>query len=915
MAHLIIKGASENNLKSINLVIPENKITGIIGPSGSGKSSLAFDTIYAEGQRRYIESLSSYARQFLEKIDKAKVDSIENISPTIAIEQKNRIKNSRGTVGLITEIDDYLRFLYSYIGKIYCPVCATPIVKYSVKDVFNELFFKHKNKSVFLIFEKETTASLLVIDGYYRVLVNDELINLNETNFDKKINNFKIVYDRFIIEEEEAQRITESFENLQKISYKKLIVFLQEEKKTLIFNLENTCSNCFYEFPNLEPNLFSFDSPLGACSECHGFGNILKWDEIKTVPNQDKSLLAGAIEVLNKPSLRIFFYKMINFFRSKDIDVNKPYKELTDAEKNLIYKGGGKGKDHFVGLNRIYQEFENKKYKVHVRVFLSRYRTAFLCKKCHGARLNNDALSVKIENKNIYELQKLSVSELSNFLTKLKLEEFQKELSREALKQLFQRTSFLIEIGLSYLTLNRLAKTLSNGEAQRINLANQLSSSLVDTIYVLDEPSIGLHPRDINRLIKIIYKLRDNGNKVIVVEHDSNLIKSFDYIVELGPKSGAMGGVLIFSGSIESFYKANTLCSSDLVKNKFLRKYPLKINGDYTKFIEIKNARENNLKNIDVKIPLERLVCITGVSGSGKSSLAKCLRVALTKFFDDVEISNKNYDAVTGLEQLNSYSFIDQSSISKTRKSTPITYLKTFDLIREIFAETILAKSRGYTASHFSFNTAKGQCSACTGDGFINVDMHFMSDITMRCETCSGTRYKPEILDVTYKGLNIAEVLNLSVVEAYDFFISNNSLRQVFKLLMDVGLEYILIGQSSDTLSGGEAQRLKISYHLLKHMSSKKKERVLFLLDEPTTGLHNVEVYKLMDILERLIGEENSILVIEHNLDFIANSDYVIDLGPEGGDKGGQLISSSSPEELTKIKNSYTGKFLKDFMY
>lgn len=912
MADLIIKGARENNLKSINLVIAENKITGIIGPSGSGKSSLAFNTIYAEGQRRYIESLSSYARQFLEKIDKPKVDSIENISPTIAIEQKNRIKNSRGTVGLITEIDDYLRFLFAHIGKVFCPVCQSPIIKYSLDDVFKDLFFQHKNKSAFLIFEKETTAENLIIEGYYRVLINNELINLNEAEVSKKIEFFKIVYDRFIIEDEEITRIKESLENIRKISYKKISIFLKDEKEVIFYNLENTCSKCSYEFPSLETNLFSFDSPLGACTGCHGFGNILKWDERKTVPNQDKSLLAGAVEVLNKPSLKLFFYQMINFFRSKNIDVNKPYKELNNKEKNLIYKGGGKGKDLFVGLNRIYEEFESKKYKVHVRVFLSRYRTAFTCKECHGARLNDNALSVKISDKNIYELQKLSVAELSKFLTNLNLLADQKDLCREALKQLFQRTNFLIEIGLSYLTLNRLAKTLSNGEAQRINLANQLSSSLVDTIYVLDEPSIGLHPRDINRLIKIIHRLRDNGNKVIVVEHDNSLIKSFDNIVELGPKSGIMGGELIFSGSIDDFYGANTLCSNDLIKTKFTRKYPLKINGEYTKFIEVKNAKENNLKNIDVKIPLERLVCITGVSGSGKSSFVKCLRTALAKFFD--QVSTQNPVEVHGLEQISSYSFIDQSSISKTRKSTPITYLKAFDLIREIFAQTTLSKSRGYTASNFSFNTSKGQCSDCTGDGFVNVDMHFMSDITMPCETCSGTRYKPEVLDVTYKGLNISEVLNLSVIEAYEFFISNNSLRQVFKLLIDVGLEYILIGQSSDTLSGGEAQRLKISLHLLKHMISKKKERVLFLLDEPTTGLHNLEVNKLIDILERLIGEENSVIVIEHNLDFIANSDYVIDLGPDGGDKGGNLISASSPEELTKIKNSYTGKFLKEFM-
>ena len=912
MSDLIVKGAAQNNLKSIDVVIPDGKATVIVGPSGSGKSSLVFDTIYAEGQRRYIESLSSYVRQFLERIDKPAVESIDNISPTIAVEQRNRVKSSRGTVGTITEIYDYLRLLFSKIGVTHCPDCKVEVKKYTVDEIVKTLVSKYADKKAYVMFKFNGTKQELLMAGFMRVFIDGAVYDLSEGDV-KLPEEYFVVYDRFKISDSEVNRVWEAVERVVFLGHRECNIYLVDDNKMVNFNLDNVCSSCSKTFSDIDPRLFSFDSPIGACPECKGFGNILKIDETKLVPDPNKSILGGALEIYNKPSVRHHFHKMVNFLRSKDVDVNKKFYQLTLKEKKYLYDGGGKGKDRFQGLTYVFNELEKKKYKVYIRVLLSRYKSSHVCEKCNGTRLVEGALYVKVGDKNISQLHEMCVSDFYKWLGELKLTDYQKAVTREIMKQLFQRTAFVNEIGLGYLTLNRLAKTLSNGEAQRVNLANQLGASLVDTIYVLDEPSIGLHPVDVDRLLGMIYKIRDNGNKVIVVEHDPAIIKAMDHVIELGPQSGLKGGHVVYFGDIKDFKeKANTI-TSRYIRPPQKEVYPRRRVGTGTNFLTIKGHKENNLKNIEFKLPLNRFVCVTGVSGSGKSTMVtKSTYSILSSEYDKEAEYKPDYRSVTGLEHTDDVMLIDQEPLTRTQRSTPITFISGFDHIRECFAQTPLARSRGYTSSNFSFNVESGACSVCGGDGFIEVDMLFMADIYMRCETCGGTRYKKEILDVTYKGKNIHEVLGMTVEEAYDFFISSQHLRNMLKLLMDVGLEYLVIGQPAGTLSGGEAQRLKICKELIEGTGRKKRAHMLYIMDEPTTGLHPSEVERMIVVLQKLVNEGNTVLVVEHNVDFIKHADYVIDLGPGAGQYGGSIIAQGSPEEVAATEGSYTGKYLKE---
>ncbi|MBN1114730.1 MAG: excinuclease ABC subunit UvrA, partial [Oligoflexia bacterium] len=706
VSDLIIKGASQNNLKSLDLAIPSEAITVVVGPSGSGKSSLVFDTIYAEGQRRYIESLSTYARNFLESVDKPDVEHIENISPTVAIEQKNRVKSSRGTVASLTELYDYLRLLYSKIGTTYCPDCKIPVKLHTVDSIVDDLLHNHGGERTYILFRHKGAVQDIRLAGFVRIMVNGEVLDLSEVDDASAPEEYYVVYDRFKIGTEESGRIWEAVERTLFIGKGECTVYFTEKNSYTNYRTDLVCPSCKKFFTEPDPRFFSFDSPIGACSACKGFGNKLGLDEKKLVPDPMKSLLGGAIELFNKPSLRHHFYMMINYLRSLGVDVNKPFVRLSEKDKAPIYTGGSSGKEKYLGLNRMFAELEKKKYKVYVRVILSKYKSPYVCDVCNGSRLRKEALDVFVGDKNIFQLQGLPVTGFYSWLGNLKLTKHEKRITSEILKQLFQRTSFLIDVGLGYLALGRQARTLSNGEAQRINIANQLGSALVDTIYVLDEPSIGLHQRDISKLVEIIKRLRDNGNKVIVVEHETEIIKSSDYIVELGPESGIRGGELVYSGYMGDYLSsASTLTSRYLQKPARHEKFSRRSVGEATGMLVLEDLSENNIKNVTFRLPLKRFVCVTGVSGSGKSTLVtKSLYSVLSREFGNFDAPLVNCRGVPGIENIKGVVLMDQEPISRSKRSTPITFISGFDYIRDVFAQTPLARSRGYTASNFSFN-------------------------------------------------------------------------------------------------------------------------------------------------------------------------------------------------------------------
>lgn len=898
---LIIEGARQNNLKNVSIKIPHDKVIAVTGVSGSGKSSLAFDTIFAEGQWRFIESISTYARLFLEKLDRPDLDAIYNIRPAIALEQRNPVRGSRSTVGTLTEIYDFLRLLYSKVSTPYCPVCGKEIRRWDTSQIYEFLMEGFQGKRALILFETGEDADSLRKRGFYRVLINNEIFDLSELEDIPK--GVKVVLDRLIIRDE--ARLSDSIEMAWREGGEKLKILLVEEGKMMSFSSSNTCDDCNIEVPEPSSLLFSFNHPIGACPECKGFGNVLIYDEDLIVPDKYLSLSEGAIEPWEKPSYRWWKRQMIEGARRAGIDVRKPYRELSEEDRKKIFTGSGE----FYGIKDFFDELEGKRYKLHVRVFLSRYRSPKICPSCRGKKLREDALLYKINNYDIAELCDLPISRLSRFLRDLDLSSFKKEMVRDILRQIEMKLNFLERVGLDYLTLSRQASTLSGGEYQRVNLSNQIASFLTGTLYVLDEPTIGLHARDTERISKIMSELSKIGNTVIVVEHDKKVIESADWIIELGPDGGDRGGEIVFSGSKEEFLKIDTLTSryiKGINKVEAQRRKVAPLTGRQN--IVLHGAKGNNLKNIDLKIPLNTITAVTGVSGSGKSSLiVETLYKALARQFAIEMERPLPFDSIEGVNLIKGVRLIDQAPIGRSPRSNPVTYLKIFDPIRKLFAEQAEAKAHGFGPGHFSFNTPGGRCERCKGEGYERLEMYFFEDIYVKCEECNGKRYKPDVLRVTYRGRNIYDILNMTVDEAIWIFHEYPVITNRLSIMSDIGLGYLRLGQPATTLSGGEAQRLKICSEL----SFGRRSGILYILDEPTVGLHFRDVTLLLNILRRLVDSGNTIVVIEHNLDVISAADWIIDLGPEGGERGGEIIFEGTPEEIIKSERSYTGQYLK----
>ena len=910
---ILIKGAKLHNLKDITVGIPRNQLVVITGLSGSGKSSLAFDTLYAEGQRRYVESLSSYARQFLGRLDKPKVDNIIGIAPAIAIEQKVNTSNPRSTVGTSTEIYDYLKLLFARIGKTYSPISGKEVKKHTVTDVVEAALAYPDGTKLLLLapisIPKDRTVEqvlkLLLQQGYARILHQGEVIRLEEDNLPKKLGKFQLVVDRIVVQHNEdfQHRLADAVETA--FFEGKGECMLQEVESEVLKHFSNRFEMDGITF--LEPNvhLFSFNNPYGACPECDGYGDTIGLDEDLIVPNTGLSVYENAIYPWRGETMSWFRDQLVNNAYKFDFPIHKPWYELSAEQRQLVWDGN----KYFTGLTDFFKELEEKSYKIQNRVLLARYRGKTRCHSCHGRRLRKEANYVKIQGKSISDLVEISIEKLQAFFRELTLSPYEQEVAKRLLIEINSRLQFLSDVGLGYLTLNRKSNTLSGGESQRINLATSLGSSLVGSMYILDEPSIGLHPRDTHRLIKVLKSLRDLGNTVIVVEHDADIMKAADYIIDIGPEAGTHGGEVVAAGTYEQLLKADTLTGKYLSGRLSIE--PPKKRRTSPHYISLIGCRENNLKNIDVTFPLDMLTVVTGVSGSGKSTLIKkLLYPAMQK---ELNASNEKIGQFTRIEgkykQLQSVEFVDQNPIGKSSRSNPITYLKVYDDIRNLYANQKLAKMRNFSAKHFSFNVDGGRCEVCKGEGEVTIEMQFMADVHLTCEACGGKRFKKEVLEITYEGKNIDDLLNTTIDDAVAFFAAHKQTKIAEKLkpLQDVGLGYVTLGQSSSTLSGGEAQRIKLASFLSK---SESKEKVLFIFDEPTTGLHFHDIRKLLDSLQALIEKRHSVIVIEHNLEMIKCADYVIDLGLEGGEKGGSIIAKGTPEEIAKCKESYTGSAL-----
>ena len=911
---ILIKGAKLHNLKNITVGIPRNKLVVITGLSGSGKSSLAFDTLYAEGQRRYVESLSSYARQFLGKLDKPKVDNIIGIAPAIAIQQKVNTSNPRSTVGTSTEVYDYLKLLFARIGKTYSPISGQEVKKHTVTDVVDAVMRYPESTKLLLLapmsIPKDRTVEqvlkLLLQQGYARILYKEEIIRLEEDNLPKNLDNFQLVVDRVIVRHDEdfQHRLADAVDT----------AFFEGKGECYIQEMDGVVQTHFsnrFELDGitfLEPNvhLFSFNNPYGACPKCDGYGDTIGLDEDLIVPNTGLSVYENAIYPWRGETMSWFRDQLVNNAYKFDFPIHKPWFELTDKQKQLVWDGN----KYFTGLTDFFKELEDKSYKIQNRVLLARYRGKTRCHECHGKRLRKEANYVKIAGKSISDLVELPIEELQIFFKELKLNDYEQEVAKRLLLEINNRLQFLADVGLGYLTLNRKSNTLSGGESQRINLATSLGSSLVGSMYILDEPSIGLHPRDTERLISVLKSLRDLGNTVIVVEHDEDIMKAADHIIDIGPEAGTHGGEVVATGTYDELLKANTLTGKYL-SGRLTIEIPKKRRTS-PHYITLVGCRENNLKNIDVTFPLDMLTVVTGVSGSGKSTLVKkLLYPAIQK---ELDLGGEKIGQFTKIEgkykHLQSVEFVDQNPIGKSSRSNPITYIKAYDDIRALFASQKLAKMRNFQSKHFSFNVDGGRCEVCKGEGEVTIEMQFMADVHLTCEACGGKRFKKEVLEVMYEGKNIDDLLNTTIDDAVAFFQKHKQTKIAEKLkpLQDVGLGYVTLGQSSSTLSGGEAQRIKLASFLSK---SDSKEKVLFIFDEPTTGLHFHDIRKLLDSLQALIEKGHSVIIIEHNVEMIKSADYVIDLGLEGGAKGGNLIATGTPEEIAKNKQSYTGKYLK----
>ncbi len=934
MDEIVVKGARENNLKNVNIRLPKNKLIVMTGVSGSGKSSLAFDTIYAEGQRRYVESLSSYARQFLGGTEKPDVDSIEGLSPAISIDQKTTSKNPRSTVGTVTEIYDYLRLLFARIGVPYCPNHHVPIERQSVEEMANKIMEYPQGTKLIVLSpvvhgEKGTHKELLESlqkDGYVRVRINGEMYDLGEEiTLDKnKKDNIDVVIDRIVLKEDSKGRLSESIEVATKLSHGKVVIqLLGEEAKEIVFSEAFACPYCSFSLPELEPRIFSFNAPFGACPDCKGLGIKLRIDADLVIPNKDLSINQFAITTMGDDHDNIYFKRLECVCKHYKIDMDKPFKKLSKKHRDYLLYGSDEPihfhyasrsgnisnqVEYYEGvlnnLERRYMETTS----TWIREWLEHFMVEQECETCHGARLKEDILSVLVGGKNIYEVTCMSIGDLIPFFENLQLTEEQTQIASLLLKEILSRLQFLSNVGLNYLTLARSAGTLSGGEAQRIRLATQIGSRLTGVLYVLDEPSIGLHQRDNNRLIQSLLDMRDLGNTLIVVEHDTDTMLAADYLVDVGPLAGDHGGEIVACGTPQEVMQNKNSLTGKYLTGELRVEVPQKRRKGNGKFLEIKGAQENNLKEIDVRIPLGTFTCITGVSGSGKSSLINeilCKKVASTLYKSKVKPGK--HKSVLGIQNLDKLVEISQSPIGRTPRSNPATYTGVFDDIRELFTNTKEAKMQGFEKNRFSFNVKGGRCEACRGDGVKKIEMHFLPDVYVPCEVCHGTRYNSETLKIKYKGKNIADVLEMRVSEALTFFENHPKIVNKLRVLDEVGLGYIKLGQSAPTLSGGEAERVKLA----KELQKKATGKTLFVLDEPTTGLHTHDIKRLLAILEKIVDNKDTVVVIEHNLDVIKVADYIIDLGPEGGDFGGEVVAKGTPEEVSQNEKSYTGQFLK----
>lgn len=984
MKNIQLWGVKQNNLKDIEIKIPLGSFTVVCGPSGSGKSSLAFETLYAEGQRRYIESLSNYARQFLNKAPKPDVEGIRNIPPALAIEQKNNVKTSRSTVGTVTEIIDYLRLLFEKIGVPYCPRHHSKVERESVSTGIDKVLTALSDERGYIVVKISASGRVadnkkllaqLIQDGFLRILLPtptpesqaekplrtqktkkpvgrktaktataqvqsaDEepppltrngviltrapaftQLELSDPLIRKKgvpKEDFYLVIDRLAFNENDRARLGDSLAQAYEAStrYNTSLPWRQAEVistqgERLMLSEGNACSLCNYTFPQLSSRLFSFNSPIGACPTCNGFGNILKLDEDKVVPNPLLSLAQGALSPFSMPSAAQDRRALLTFCHRQDIDVHTPWADLPQAQRDMIWHGTEK----FFGVEGLFEYLEQKKYKMHVRVFLARFKSPFRCPDCRGSRLRPEVENIRIHEHSITELSRMTLKNLYQVMTELSLSPMEKELADEILRQIQNRLRFLLEVGVHYLTLDRETRTLSGGEYQRINLANQLGMGLSQTLYVLDEPTVGLHPRDNDRLIGILKELKNIGNTLVVVEHDEEVIRQSSHIIEMGPGSGHLGGQVIYSGPTTDFFTCTESITAPYVAPDRPWTPPLPprpvIREEYVYQIELRGCTGHNLKNVNLELPLNRLVTVTGVSGSGKSSLiSQTLYPALARALGVEFHKGLPYQEIKGHEYVKNVLFIDQSPIGKTARSTPASYLKIFDQIRTLFASLPEAKVRGYTPGTFSLNVDGGRCPVCKGLGSEVVNMLFMDDVLMTCDACNGKKYRDEVLEVSYKGKNINQVLALTVEEAMDFFVAYPSIRRPLAFLKEVGLEYIALGQSASSLSGGESQRLKIAREFM----STQQKATLYILDEPTTGLHFREVNLLLKVLNQLIEGGGSVVVIEHNLEIIRNSDFIIDVGPEGGAEGGRIVAQGAPQELAENKKSLTGQYLRRY--
>ncbi len=932
---IVIKNARENNLKGIDVTLPKNKLIVMSGVSGSGKSSLAFDTIYAEGQRRYVESLSAYARQFLGSMHKPLVDSIEGLSPSISIDQKSTNKNPRSTVGTITEIYDYLRLLYSRVGTCYCPVHNIKVKTQSIEEMTNRVL-KYNQERVEVLSpvvsgQKGTHKDLLedlIKDGYIKAIIDGETFDLNEEiTLEKNIkHNIEVVIDRLVVKEENRSRIFDSIETASKLSEGKVLINIINKTK-LLMSENYSCPYCDFSIRELEPRLFSFNSPFGACPECKGLGVKLHIDEDILIPDKTKSINGGAIASFQSgETLNIYYKKLSLTAKHYNIDLDTPVNKMKRKDLDIVLYGSPdklkfeietrsgstlKSHDYFEGiitnLERRYMETSSNM----IRSWIESYMSENICPVCNGSRLSKEALSVKINNKNIYEVTKLSIKELTMFMDKLKLTKEEEKIASLVLKEIKSRLTFLLNVGLEYLTLDRNASTLSGGEAQRIRLATQIGSKLSGVLYVLDEPSIGLHQRDNEKLISSLKDMRDLGNTLIVVEHDLETIASADYVVDIGPYAGIQGGYLVCAGKVEDIMKCKDSITGAYLSGKEKIELPKKVRKGSGKSIKIYGAKENNLKNIDVEFPLGKFICVTGVSGSGKSSLvSEILAKGLSNYLYRSKEKAGKHKKITGLENIDKVINISQDPIGRTPRSNPATYTGVFDHIRDVFANTKEAKIKGYNKSRFSFNVKGGRCEACQGDGVKKIEMHFLPDVYVPCDVCNSKRYNKETLSIKFKNYNISEVLDLTIEEALKVFENIPKVYKILKLMDDVGLGYVKLGQNAVTLSGGEASRVKLAKELQKKPTGKS----VYILDEPSTGLHQYDIKKLLNILNKIVDNKDTVIVIEHNLDIIKVADYIIDLGPEGGDEGGFVVEAGTKEKIMNNPSSYTGEYLKKYL-